>query len=323
MPTARRPPLGLALVGLGALLFVLNAGVSRVVLRAGVDPAQLTTTRITGTALVLLAYAALFRRSALRPPGGRLRWLLLLHGLVGVAALQWAYFVAIDRLPIGLALLLEYQAPLLVALWARFVQGEHLRRRAWVGLGLALVGLAMATGVLGGGLRWDVAGLVAGLAAAVCFATYFVVGEHGVAEVDPVRVALWSFGIATVAMNLVTPLWRFPSEVLTRQVPLLGRLGEAVGSAPGVLLVAWVVVLGTLMPFGLTLLAMQHLSASSVTMVAMLEPVGVAALGWVWFAEDLGPVATIGYALVVGGIVAAQSGRSVRQGEELVPLLQA
>jgi drug/metabolite transporter (DMT)-like permease len=324
-PHTRRPPVGFALVGLGALLFIVNAGVSRVVLRAGVTPAELTTVRITGTALCLLAFCLVFRRGALRPPQGRLRWLLLLHGLVGVAALQWAYFVAIDRLPIGLALLLEYQAPLLVALWARFVQGEHLRRRAWVGLGLALLGLAMATGVLGGGLRWDVAGLLAGLAAAVCFATYFVVGEHGVAEVDPVRVVLWSFGVATVAMNLLTPVWHFPGEVLTEQVPLLGRLGEVSGlaTAPGVLLVAWVVVLGTLLPFGAELAAMRHLSASVVTMVAMLEPVGVAALGWAWFREDLGLVATTGYVLVVAGIVAAQTGRATPHEPETVPYVQA
>lgn len=322
---ARRPSVGFALVGLGALLFIVNAGVSRVVLRAGVEPAELTTLRITGTALCLLVFCLVARRSALRPPEGRLRWLLLLHGIVGVAALQWAYFVAIDRLPIGLALLLEYQAPLLVALWARFVQGEHLRRRAWVGLGLALLGLAMATGVLGGGVRWDVAGLLAGLAAAVCFATYFVVGEHGVAEVDPVRVVLWSFGIGAVAMNVVTPVWGFPTDVLTADVPLLGRLGEVPGldHAPGFLLLAWVVVLGTLMPFGAELIALRHLSASVVTMVAMLEPVGVAALGWLWFREDLGAVATVGYALVVAGILAAQTGRSTHHEPETVPLVQA
>ena len=320
-----RPPVGFALICLGALLFVVNAGVSRVLLRAGVEPAQLTTARITGTALCLLAFCAVFRRDALRPPRGRLRWLLVLHGLVGLAALQWVYFVAIDRLPIGLALLLEYQAPLLVALWARFVQGEQLRPRAWVGLGLALVGLAMATGVLGGGLEWDVVGLLAGLAAAVCFATYFLVGEHGVAEVDPVRVVLWSFGIATVAMNLLTPVWGFPHEVLTDRVPLLGRLGEVPGltEAPGALLVLWVVVLGTLTPFAVALAAMRHLSASVVTMVAMLEPVGVAVLGWAWFREDLGAVATAGYVLVVAGILAAQTGRVVRHEPETVPFVQA
>ncbi|MGN6575050.1 MAG: EamA family transporter, partial [Nocardioides sp.] len=95
----RNPALGFGLVLAGACMFIVNAGVSRVALRSGVDPVTLTTIRVTGTAVVLLVVAALFRRSALRPPTGRLAWLLVAHGLIGVAALQWTYFVAIDRLP--------------------------------------------------------------------------------------------------------------------------------------------------------------------------------------------------------------------------------
>ncbi|WP_162529729.1 EamA family transporter [Nocardioides caldifontis] len=306
--THRRPGLGFALVSLGALLFIVNAGVSRVVLRSGVSPDELTTTRITGTALVLLLVALLFRRTALRPPTGRMALLLLLHGVVGVAALQWTYFVAIDRLPVGLALLLEYQAPLLVALWARFVQGETVRRRAWLGLGTAMFGLALATGILQGELAWDGLGLLAGLGAAVCFATYFLVGEHGVANLEPLRVVLWSFGIAAVAMNVASPIWHFPEGVLDVDVSLLGRLADV--TVPGVLAVGWVVVLGTLVPFAVEVVALRHLSASTVTMVAMLEPVGVALLGWLWFREDLGTVATVGCLLVLLGIIAAQSGRA-------------
>lgn len=305
--THRRPGLGFALVGLGATLFIINAGVSRVVLRAGVSPVDLTTVRITGTALVLALAAVLLDRSSLRPPSGRLAVLLVVHGLVGVAALQWTYFVAIDRLPVGLALLLEYQAPLLVALWARFVQQEVVRRRVWVGLGLALVGLAMATGILGGELAFDGLGLLAGLGAAVCFATYFLVGEHGVAQLAPLRVMLWSFSIATVAINVAAPVWNFPAELLGDGASLLGTFAGVV--VPLVVLVWWVITLGTLVPFGLEIMALRHLSAATVTMVAMLEPVGVAALGWFWFAEELGLVATVGCALVLVGILAAQTGR--------------
>ena len=136
--TARVPAqprvVGLALVVTAALLFVVNAGVSRVVLRAGVSPAELTLSRITGTAAVLLLVAR-----ALPPPGAAAaagtpgRAARSCTAWSGVALLQWVYFVAIDRLPVGLALLLEYLAPLLVVLWARFVQGEVVRRSAWVG----------------------------------------------------------------------------------------------------------------------------------------------------------------------------------------------
>ncbi len=298
----------LSYVVAAALLFVVNAGVSRVVLRAGVSPAELTLSRITGTAVVLLLAALLFRRRALSPPRGRLAALLVLHGVVGVALLQWVYFVALDRLPVGLALLLEYLAPLLVVLWARFVQGEAVRRSAWAGLGMALLGLAMATGIVKGGLAFDTVGVLAGLAAAVCFATYFLVGEHGVALLDPLQVALWSFGIAAVAMNVVSPVTSFPWQLLGDSTTLLGRLDGL--SAPVGLLVLWVTVLGTLAPFALALAAMRTLSASTTTQVAMLEPVGVTILGYVWFRETLDAVALAGCVLVVLGILAAQAGRA-------------
>jgi drug/metabolite transporter (DMT)-like permease len=302
----RNPALGLVLVVLGALLFIQNAGASRVVLRAGVDPASLTTLRVTGTFLVLLVVAAVFRRDALRPPRGRLGLLIVVHGVIGVAALQWTYFVAIDRLPVGMALLLEYQAPILVALWARFVQHERVRPRLWVGLALAWGGLAAATGIWRG-LTLDVVGVLAGLGAAVCFATYFLVGEHGVGRLDPLRVILWSFLYATIGLNVVHPVTAIPWDAVGDQASLLGRLAEH--SAPVWVVLAWIVVVGTLLPFSLALLALRHLSATTVTMVAMLEPIGVAALGWIWFAESLDAVALTGGVAVVVGIVLAQSAR--------------
>ena len=246
------PALGLALVVTGATMFIINAGVSRVVLRAGVDPVTLTTVRVTGTFLLLALIAALFRRSALRPPTGRLGLLVVVHGVIGVAALQWTYFVAIDRLPVGMALLLEYQAPILVAVWARFVQKEQVRNRMWAGLALAMVGLAAATGVVDGA-TFDAVGIAAGFGAAVCFATYFLVGEHGVGALDPLRVIVWSFFVAALALNLVDPVTSFPTELLTEQVSLLGSLEEYV--APVWALLGWIVVLGTVVPFAVELFA--------------------------------------------------------------------
>lgn len=300
----RNPTYGTALVLAGAGLFIINAGVSRVALRAGVDPSTLTTIRVTGTLLILLVVAALLNRSALRPPSGRLAVLVVAHGLVGVAALQWTYFVAIERLPVGLALLLEYQAPILVALWARFIQREQVRPRIWLGLALAWTGLAATTGT------WDVKldgiGIVAGLAAAVCFAAYFLIGEVGVNAIDPLRVIIWSFAVAAVVLNLAAPVTA-ANDLLGTDVSLLGRLSEH--TLPVWCVLLWVVVLGTVLPFASELLALRHLRATTVTTLAMLEPVGAVALGWAWFRESMGLVAAIGCVAVVVGVVLAQTAR--------------
>ncbi len=307
MTSRRRPTFGLVLVVVAAACFIVNAGVSRVALRGGIDPEQLTTLRLTGTAAVLVLAAAVFSRGALRLPTGRLGLLLVVLGVVGVAGVQWSYFVAIDRLPIGMALLLEYLAPVLVAVWAWLVQGERVRRRLWLGLALAMSGLAAATGIWGGGVVLDPVGIAAGLIAAVCFAVYFIVGEHGVGALDPLRVALWSFVFGAVAMNIYSPVTSFPADRLDDQVDLLGALSGT--TVPLWLVLAWIVVLGTLTPFCLELVALRHLTATIVTTLAMLEPIGVSALGWVWFGESLDAVGVVGVVAVVVGVVIAQSAR--------------
>lgn len=303
---ARNPALGLSLVITGALLFVVNAGVSRVALRAGVDPTSLATVRVTGTFVVLLLVVLLFRRSAMRPPPWRMAPLILCHGFVGVAVLQWSYLVAIDRLPVGMALLLEYQAPILVAVWARFVQREPVRRRMWLGLLLATVGLAAVVEIWNG-VELDPVGVAAGLLAAASLATYFLIGEHGVSTLDPWRVILWSFLVGAVALNVVAPVTGIESGGLDGSVSLLGALDGLRG--PLVLVLVWIVVLGTVVPFGIELQALRHLKATTVTMIAMLEPVGVAVLGWAWFSESMTPPAVAGGLVVVAGILLAQTAR--------------
>ena len=300
------PALGFALVVTGATMFIINAGVSRVVLRADVDAVTLTTVRVTGTFLLLALIAALFRRGALRPPTGRLGLLVVVHGVIGVAACSGPTSSRSTGCRSGWPCCWSTRPPILVAVWARFVQKERVRNRMWAGLALAMVGLAAATGVVDGA-TFDAVGIAAGFGAAVCFATYFLVGEHGVGALDPLRVIVWSFFVATLALNLVDPVTSFPTELLTEQVSLLGSLEEYV--APVWALLGWIVVLGTVVPFAVELFALRHLRATTVTMVAMLEPVGVSALGWVWFHERLDAVALLGGVAVVTGIVLAQSAR--------------
>jgi drug/metabolite transporter (DMT)-like permease len=121
------------------------------------------------------------------------------------------------------------------------------------------------------------------------------------------RVILWSFLCATVGLNVVHPVSSLPAGLLDDRVPLLGRL--AGHAAPVWAVLAWIVVVGTVLPFAVELMALRHLRATTVTMVAMLEPIGVSALGWIWFAESLDAVAVAGGVAVVAGIAIAQSAR--------------
>lgn len=305
-PVSSHRRIGVSLVIAGAVMFIVNAGVSRVALRNGISALELTSLRVTGTVVALALMAALWDRSALRVPRGRDLLLVGALGLFGVAMLQFAYFVAIDRLTIGLALLLEYQAPFLVALWAKFVQKTAVTARLWWGLALAVVGLAAATEIWKGA-SFDAIGLAAGLAAAICFACYFLLGEACHARgMSSLQAMLWGFAVAAVVMTATSPVWRVEAD-LTASVSLLGVLEG--WSAPLWAIVAWVVLLGTLVPFGVELVALRFIPATVVTAIAMLEPVGAAGLGWAWFGESLSAVAVVGCVAVVAGILLAQSAR--------------
>ncbi len=121
------------------------------------------------------------------------------------------------------------------------------------------------------------------------------------------HVILWAFGVATVAMNLIQPAWT--ADALADDVSMLGRFADTVVPAWGAM--SWVVLLGTVAPFFLLLLALRALSATVVSIVAMLEPVVAALVGWVWFAETLNAVQLIGMAAVLTGILLAQTARDV------------
>ncbi|MGA8986940.1 EamA family transporter [Aeromicrobium sp.] len=306
--TVRNPRLGYALVVVAAVLFGVNGGVSRVAMGSNLSPESFTTLRITGATIVFVAYAACFRRSALRRPRGSALILVIGLGLVGVTSLQLTYNVAIDRLPLGIALLLEFLAPVLVVLWVRFVRKEPVRGRMWVAVGLAVVGLAVV-GRVWNGLTFDGLGVVMGLLAAVSFASYFLLGEHNVGIDDPLRVLLWAFVVATVAMNLIEPVWATPE--LQGRTSLLERLDQY--TANPWLVVAIVVVPGTVVPFFLEMVALRHLPATIVTVVAMLEPVIANVIGWAWFRESLTPVQIGGAVAVLVGIVLAQTSREVER----------
>jgi drug/metabolite transporter (DMT)-like permease len=306
-PHDRRPLLGYAMVWTAAVLFAVNGTVSKVVLDSvGLSTLELTQLRSTGAFVGFALVLALLRPGSLRV-GGRELLYLVAFGVTGVAFVQWLYFVAIHRLPIGIALLIQYLAPLIVALWARYVFHAPVRRRIWLALVLALAGLSLIVELWGGGISLDGPGVAAALAAAGAYALYILMAEHAVARRDPISVACYGFLFAAVFWFLVQPLWEFPLGRLDESASLLGNLDEV--SVPAWLLVGFLIVGGTMASFGLIISALRHISATRVGIVAMLEPVAATMVAWAWLGEELGPEQLAGGAVVLAGIVLAQTSR--------------
>jgi drug/metabolite transporter (DMT)-like permease len=300
-----RPRLGYVQVLAGALLFGVNASVSKVALTAGIEPARLTALRCTGAALGLLVVLGLTRPSSLRIERRDLPALVVL-GLSGAAMIQWLYFVAIDRLPVGIALLLEFTSPLLVAVYSRVVLRELVPRRVWLALGLALAGLALVAQVWrDAGL--DPVGVAAGLGAAACLATFYLLGKATLDRHDPLTLSFWMFVVAAVFWAVAQPWTAFDASVLTGSASLLGSLDGL--SVPVWAAVGWVVVLGTLTPYALGVAALRHLTPTTTSIVGMVEPVIAGAVAWLWLDQVLTGPQLAGAVLVLVGVTLVQTAR--------------
>jgi drug/metabolite transporter (DMT)-like permease len=295
-----------------AVLFGTNASVSKAVLDAGIAPRQLAALRCTGAALGLLAVlAALGSLPRLRVPSRSLPHLAVL-GVVGAALIQWFYFEAIDRLPVGIAILLEFTGPVLVAVYARLVQRHQVGGGVWVALALSLAGLALVAEVWTD-TRLDAGGLAAGLGAAACLATFLLVGRHSSGSIDPAASAFWTFAFASVFWLPVEPLWRVEGSTLGELTSLGGRL-DAV-DLPVWLALGAVVVLGTLLPYLLDLAALAHLSATTVGAVGMLEPVVATGVAWAWLEQALSAPQVLGGLVILAGVGLALRVRTDTSGE--------
>jgi drug/metabolite transporter (DMT)-like permease len=304
VPRVARPALGYAFTLGAAALFGVNGTVSTLALQAGIPATRLTALRCTGAAIVLLLVLAAVSPGRLRVTRREVPFLAA-FGVVGVALTQFLYYVGIGRLPVGIALVFEMTAPVLIALYVWLVRRERVRSRLWLALLLSLSGLVLVAQVWQGGGSLDPVGVGACLLAAVCLATYFLMGERGTVTRDPVTLTCWSFVAAAVFWAVAAPWWDFHPGVLAERVPVsIGSL-----QLPLWLLVGWIVVLGAAAPFWLSIAALRHLSPTTAGLVATIEPVFASIVAWLWVEQVLTGWQVLGGVVVLTGIALAQTAR--------------
>ncbi|WP_081687576.1 EamA family transporter [Glycomyces tenuis] len=293
-----RAALGVVLILLASVFFGVCGPFGKVVIQAGLTPVQVTWLRIVGVGLIAVA-AAIWpllraRRHGPKPPLAA----LVLFGLTAIAGVQAFYFVAVERLPVGIALLLEFMGPIVVVAWVRFVRRSPLPRAAVVGALLSLAGLCIVVEVWSG-LRLDAVGLLAGSAAAACQATYFLSGERLTAKVD-VRVMLAvGFTVGTIALAPLAAPWAMDWASLSSPVTLLGAEATSLAS-----LVALVVCTAVAYTLGLT--GLRFLSAPVAGAIGYAEVVVAALAAWALIGEALTVPQIIGGLVVIAGVFTAQ-----------------
>jgi drug/metabolite transporter (DMT)-like permease len=308
------PGRGTALIVFSSACFGFSGPLAKSAMDAGLSPQQVASVRICLAAVVLFAGTLIFRPAALRMRRKDLP-VLVAYGVVGVAVVQLLYFVTVSRLPVGIAMLLEYMSPVLVTLWVRFVRRTAVARAVWLGVGLALVGLVLVAQVWQGA-SFNTIGIIAGLSTATCSACYFLLGERGVATADPVGMATWGLVIGAVAMVAVCPPWTIPGHLFTAPAHL-GSLHLSVW----VLLVA-IALLSTVVAYLTGMAALRHLPSSVVSVLSLVEPVVATTLAWMVLGQALSPVQIAGGVVLLSGALIVQLTSRRRPVAEPTPVVE-
>jgi len=293
-PERRASTAAVARVVLAGACWALAAVLAKYAFEHGVPPVRLAEARVAVAVVALAPVLAWRRPDLLRPPPGT--WPALAAFGACVAAVNLTYYVAIDHLPVGVAIALQYTGPaMLLAATAVALRGVEPApgRLAWVAAGLTLAGAVLVSRALEGLGGLDLPGLAAGLASAVLFATYLLSAElAGRRGAEPATTLLWGFLVAVAIWAVAAPWWSWPLRTL---------------ADPGVAAaVAGVGLVGTLLPFALAVGAVRVISAATAGIAATSEPVFAVAFAWLLLGQTLNLAQLAGAALVVAGVVLAQ-----------------
>ena len=293
-----------------AFLFALNGSVAKAQIEAGLSAAEVTEIRTLGCCLLLLAFLLITRPRSLRVRRDEVPFLLL-FGVLAYAMTPFLFFLTVELLPVAIAALLAFLAPVLVALWLRFVKKEPVGRSIWLALALVVGGLLLVAQVWQG-MTLNALGVIFGLLTAAALAAYLVLGEEGSRRRDVMSLAFWGFAIATLTWSILAPWWNFPWSLMGTTTTLFDG---AVTAVPVWSLVLLMVVV-SVVPFVLVLMSLQRIGAQRGGILGTTEPVWAALIAFVMLGEVLTPMQGLGGLVVLAGVIVAElsSRRALREG---------
>ncbi len=282
---------GYLFVVLAAAFWASGASASKFLFNTGVTPFKLVQLRITTAAVLLFVWLALRHRHLLRIDRKDIGYFLVL-GTLGMAAVNIAYLYAISRLNVAAALVLEYLAPVFIAVYTVCFQREPISRWTAAATAAALVGCYLVVGAYNLGLfQLNLPGILSGLGAALAFAWWSVHGEYGMHRYNPWTVLFYALVVAGIEWNLLQP----PLESFMHPYP---------PAAWGWVL--YIAVGGTILPFGLYYEGINRIRATRASITSTLEPIMAGIFSFLFLGEVMAPLQILGGVLVIGAIVMLQ-----------------
>ncbi|WP_313357883.1 DMT family transporter [Microbacterium sp.] len=294
------------LVAVGAAFaFGMSGAWARGLIDAGWTPGAAVTARIWVAALVLLVPTLVSLRGRWRQVR-RNAGMIITYGLLAVTATQLFYFQAVAVMDVGIALLIEYTAPVAVVLWLWARRGERPSKRSILGAVVAFAGLVLMLDVLTGA-RLDPGGILWALGAMVGAAAYFVLSGRGDTGLPPIALAglglvLGALGLSVAGLVGVLPMTWSTDDVAYR-----------FGTLPWFVPVLAIGVLATAVAYVLGIASTRILGSRLASFVALAEVVAALLFGWMLLGQLPGTVQLIGGALVLAGVVLVKLGEPATQ----------
>ena len=291
---------------IGAIFFSLNGVIVTLVLDH-MTTFRLAQVRAIGTFFLLFIITFIQDRNSLKAERREIPTLIF-YGVFGYAMVQLGYFIGIAQgVPLSLVLIIEFTAPIWIVLWIKFVRKGAVANDMWAAIALSLLGLIFVAKVWEG-FTFDLFGTLGALGAALALAVYFLMSQSQGTKRSAQAMVVWGMGVAGLFWSIVLPIWNFPTQIFTTSINLQGRFSDY--SAPGWLLIAYIIVFGTMVPYLLVVGGIRRLSASTSSVIGMLEPVLAGAFAWIWLSQSWSAIQLVGGVIVLVGIYIADRAKT-------------
>jgi drug/metabolite transporter, DME family len=273
-----------------ALLWAISGTASKFIFAGGVSPIELVQLRAAGSAAILAILLGARNPSLLKIVPKSTGYFVLLGALLAVT--QFTYLFAISKTLVAVAILLQYQAPLVVALYTFFIMREKLSSTTVVAMVCSLLGCYLVVGGYSLNiLSMSTIGIASGLCSAVTFALYTVASESGMRRYSPWTVLFYALTVAAIILNIVYP----PFHALGRSHSLATWWW-----------IFFVTLFGTILPFAFYNLGIQKIRPTHASVTATLEPIAAAIISYIFLGETLQSWQIIGAIIVITAIMILQ-----------------
>ena len=296
---------GYLFVATGSILWATNGIASRLVLDAGsVSPSDLAAFRTYSSAALLGAgvmavLPGLSRSSLLR---------LAAFGVFGVSLPQWLFYESISRIDVPIALVIVYTAPVLVTAFERVVRHQRLPATAYAAIVVAIGGVVAAVLANAHGFAaLSGVGLLLAAATMVAYSCQILLAAIQPAELRPLQRIGGAMVFSSILWLILDPVWSLPFGALNDQIGLGPRIATM---APTGVLIAFIIVFGTVVPYALLVAGAARIGAGAASVTGMAEPIVASVLAWIVLGQELTVVQIIGIGVALGGVTTAETLRA-------------